>query len=111
VSDFKKAMIRRQNVHRDRERASEQSLKRLAKKIGFEYKTREEHRQEILDKQDYDYRTTPIEKRQMFLDLFHAGKNVGEAREAAGISLDVAIEILKRHSITVGMGFEKKIKE
>jgi hypothetical protein len=41
----------------------------------------------------------------------HAGKNVGEASEAVGLTFDEAFEIFRRHMITGYLGLEKKVKE
>lgn len=47
-------------------------------------------------KRDYD--NTPREKRQKFLDEIWSGKTIGEAYAAAGISFDVACEVMN-HAI------------
>jgi hypothetical protein len=57
-----------------------------------------------------EYGQTSVEIRQRFLDEFKSGKTVGEAREAAGISLDVAMEILNR-SIETASFFNYKAKD
>lgn len=43
-----------------------------------------------------DYEATPFEKRQQFLDHVWSGKTIGEAYEAAGISFEVACEVMNR---------------
>lgn len=47
-------------------------------------------------KRKREYDATPLATRQTYLDALKAGKNIGQAREVAGISLEVAIEITNR---------------
>ncbi len=52
-------------------------------------------------RRERDYEATPIETRQAYLDALKEGKNIGDAREIAGITLDVAMEITNRAIDTI----------
>ena len=39
----------------------------------------------------------PLETKQRVLDLLHEGKNIGETREAVGLSLDAVCEIINEN--------------
>jgi hypothetical protein len=102
MSDYKRMMIRLKNKDRDLKKAKEDRearlIKRLNKLLGTSFETSAEYVQRRQDELDYDYENTPIEKKQLFLDLMHQGLNLGQAREKAGISLDVASQVILRNS-------------
>lgn len=50
----------------------------------------------FLMRRERDWANTPHEARQLYLDEINKGKTIGEAREIAGITLDVALEVTNR---------------
>ena len=97
MSDFKKLQIKIKNRERDRKVVKEKKLDVLYKKLGM--KTHTEHMQQIQDEKEFDYANTSLEKKQKFLDLMNAGKNLGEAREIVGITFDVACMIIMKNAV------------
>jgi hypothetical protein len=98
MSDFNKMRARVQNRERDRKLRQDRYFDKLAKILGM--KTLGEMRQEREDALEYEYSQVPLETKQSFLDLMNnEGKNVGEAMEILGISLDVAGQVILRNAM------------
>jgi len=58
--------------------------------------------------QDKWYNSVPLSKKQEFLDLMLAGKNLGEAAKAVGIDTDIASQVILRN---MGQIFPSKVEK
>lgn len=106
-SDFKMLKVKVANRERDRKRKEEEKqhkaelrLKQILKKHDdVDWKTSRQRTQEREDEFEYDYKNTPLETKQKFLDIFNSGKNLGEAAKEAGISTDIAAQVIVRNLV------------
>lgn len=107
TSDFKLLKVKIANRERDRKLKEEEKqhkaelrYKQLLKKHDdIDYKTSRQRMQEREDVFEYDYKNTPLEAKQKFLDIFNSGKNLGEAAHEAGISTDIAAQVIVRNLV------------
>lgn len=58
---------------------------------------------------DAEYASTPLETKQKFLDLMAEGRNLGQARTEANISIEVASQIILRNAESIDL-FPRKAK-
>lgn len=57
----------------------------------------DEYRERKQMEQDKWYNSVPLSKKQEFLDLMLAGKNLGEAAKAVGIDTEIASQVILRN--------------
>jgi len=109
VNDFKQLKIKIANRERDRKlkeeekrRKAELRLKKMIKKHDDAiWLTTDERMKMREDELDYDYKNTPLEKKQKFLDLMQAGRNLGQAAAEAGITTEIAAQVIVRNTIDI----------
>jgi len=84
-------------------------LDKALKKLGYE--TTDERMEKARILKEIEYNELPLEKKQKFLDLFlKEGKTFGESYEIAGISFDMATEIIKQNTVDASYIASKVIK-
>ena len=99
MDDWEKLQMRLKNREKDRKAKKDAKLDKLYTKLGM--KTHAETMAEIQYKQDRDYEAVSLEKKQQFLDLMWAGKNVGEASKIVGIDSSIGAQIILRNAVSV----------
>lgn len=78
---------------RKKEAKHDRLLKRLGMESNSEYKARKK------DEMDIDYEDTPLESKQKFLDLFNNKTPLGEAAKQAGITVEIASQVIIRNAV------------
>lgn len=79
---------------------------RLHAKLQIELPDLRKERREM--ETDKWYNSVPLSKKQEFLDLMLAGKNLGEAAKAVGIDSEIASQVILRN---MGSIFPTKVEK
>lgn len=94
---MKKHMTELEIVLQNRERKKKLRSDILHDKLGIE--TTEQTMARLKKEREDAYAAVPIEKKQMFLDLFNGGYKLGQAAEKAGIDIIVAAEVILKNAV------------
>lgn len=99
MDDWQKLQMRLKNREKDREDKKQAKLDNLFKKLGMKTASESKAEREYLENAAYE--AIPLEKKQKFLDLMWAGKNVGEASKEVGIDSMMGAQIILRNAVSI----------